>query len=106
VKRFLMLVGCVFLCFVLFLLPAAAAQADEAEPAALQVSPYEEPQEEDYEDFVAYDKVYQKWSNSLFGRYYQWSRGLYEDRPWFDPAFRALDADDPILTIKDHFVFK
>lgn len=122
-KHFVYLLLCLLLCACV-LVPAAAKTApDDPEPAPatvqtadtaqpeprqpLKFSPYEKPHWEDYhDDYTAYADDYSTWMLSKYGRYYHWSTMDRDSTPPFDPAFRAYYADDPNLTIADHFVYR
>ncbi len=114
---------CLLLCACLLVPAAAQAAPDDPEPAPatvqtadaaqpeprqpLKFSPYEKPHWEDYHnDYTAYADDYSTWMLSKYGRYYHWSTMDRDSTPPFDPAFRAYYADDPNLTIADHFVYR
>lgn len=93
----------------------AVSQPEEEtdEPAVPEthrpLSPYHPPESEDYDgDWDAWKEDYEVWRFSLYARYYSW-RGSEPDeyyRAGFEPVFRTFYADDPMLSIVDHFVFK
>lgn len=122
-KHFVYLLLCLLLCACVLVPAAAQAAPDDPEPAPatvqtadaaqpeprqpLKFSPYEKPHWEDYHnDYTAYADDYSTWMLSKYGRYYHWSTMDRDSTPPFDPAFRAYYADDPNLTIADHFVYR
>lgn len=122
-KHFVYLLLCLLLCACVLVPAAAEAAPGDPEPAPetvqttateqpeprspLAFSPYEGPHWEDYnDDYTAYADDYSAWSLSKYGRYYHWSTMDGDEVRSFDPAFRAYYADDPNLTIADHFVYR
>ncbi|MBQ4365383.1 MAG: leucine-rich repeat protein, partial [Clostridia bacterium] len=93
--------------------PAPPAQEETTEPAVpashKPLSPYHLPEWEDYDgDWDAWKEDYEIWRFSVYARYYSWRGSDTEEiyRASFEPVFRTFYADDPELSVVDHFVFK
>ena len=83
-----------------------AAEPDPSVPVSHQpLSPYQRPDWNDYENEADYREDQETWLHSVYGRYHYWRVNAVA-RGNFDPAYRAFYADDPELTISDHFVYR